>query len=131
MVLTDKGYYDFVVNLNKSYEEMLPLAIKKALSWTSLLFIGYNLEDITFRVIFQGIYILLNPGRDEMSFAVQPIPAFGPDANELVQQYLSTYATYMFKVAAYWGTASQFLQELRERSNFQPDAMQPGRGITG
>ena len=131
MVLTEKDYINFIVNLNK-IDKMLPPAIETALSRTSLMFIGYSLEDIAFRVIFQGISILLNPKRESPGIAVQLAPTLEksqhptegtnlPNASDeklkLAQEWLSSYSDDMYKVLAYWGTSSQFLQELSERWN--------------
>lgn len=62
MVLTERNYIDFVINLNKNDEKLtLPSTIRTALAAaSSLLFIGYSFEDLTFRVIFQGVISLLD-----------------------------------------------------------------------
>lgn len=128
MVLTEKDYISFIVNLNKA-SKLLPPQVEIALSRTSLLFVGYSLKDIAFRVIFQGIFsILLNPKRESTSVAVQlaPIleksqyPAEDQNVDEklkLAQEWLSSYSDDMFKVLAYWGTSNEFLIELRDRWN--------------
>ena len=46
MVLTEKNYIDFVINLNKNDEKLTLLStIGTALAASSLLFIGYSFED--------------------------------------------------------------------------------------
>ena len=61
MVLSEKDYFEFVINLNKNDEkDMLPSVIRTELATSSLLFIGYALEDINFRAIFQGFLSFLS-----------------------------------------------------------------------
>ena len=142
MVLTEKDYINFIVNLNK--ENLLPPPIEIALSQTSLLFVGYSLTDIAFRVIFQGISILLKK-REATSIAVQLKPSLeesqplnegkdSPNATDeklrLAQEWLSSYSDNMFRVGAYWGTSKEFLQELRNRWNkFRNDSIKQTAGV--
>lgn len=127
MVLTEKDYYDFVVSLNKDPEVLLPPSILIALSQTSLLFIGYSLEDIAFRVIFQGISFLLNK-RESTNIFVLPGPPLGKSRGpnedgtfgqkqKLAQEWLSKYSADMFRVTTYRGAPEQFLHELHESWN--------------
>ena len=82
------------------------------MSQTSLLFVGYSLTDIAFRVIFQGISILLKK-REATSIAVQLKPSLeesqplnegkdSPNATDeklrLAQEWLSSYSDNMFRV---------------------------------
>jgi hypothetical protein len=61
MVLTERDYFEFVINLNKSDDkDILPSIIRTELATSSLLFIGYSLEDINFRAIFQGFLSFLS-----------------------------------------------------------------------
>ena len=55
MVLTQKDYFDFVINTNKrDQQDKLPLLFRSNLKMSSLLFIGYTPEDLDFLTIFQG-----------------------------------------------------------------------------
>lgn len=56
MVLTERDYIDFIINISIEGEKaILPAAILKELATSSLLFIGYNLEEMNFRIIFQCV----------------------------------------------------------------------------
>ena len=61
MVLTEKDYFEYVVNLNRNPEkDIIPSPIRTELGLSNLLlFIGYNLDDVNFRVIFQGFLSFL------------------------------------------------------------------------
>ena len=131
MVLTEKDYRDFIINLNRIEEkEILPPAIRIVLAQTSLLFVGYSLEDITFRNIFQGIIILLNPKRQPTNIAVREVPPLGMTRTVPGAQYAkfedrikrkcetsAMYAMQMFGLSTCWGNSQRFLQDLRERWN--------------
>jgi hypothetical protein len=119
MVLTERDYIAFVIELNKQDEKlMLPALLRTALARTKILFIGYSLEDITFRVIFQGINMLLKSYRP-VSFAVQLPPTFktSPDRQELALKYLSSYTSNMFNMVVCWSDTKKFIEELRIRWN--------------
>jgi hypothetical protein len=120
MVLTEKDYIAFAIQLNKEETITLPPLIRKALATTKLLFIGYSLEDLTFRVIFHGISMLLDVDRP-VSFAVQLPPTFSTEEKQkLAQEYLNSYTNDMFKVVVYWKDTQQFIEELRIRwDNYQ------------
>lgn len=108
MVLTEDDYLDFVVNLTR-YRDLLPVPIRGALAGSSLLFIGYAMEDATFKVLFKGLVGSLEASTRRLSIAVQ---LERDSVSE--KQYLDEY----FKdqdVVVYWGTATEFVRELQER----------------
>ena len=113
IALTERDYIDFVININR--EEELPAIIRKALSDTTLLFIGYGLEDINFRVIFQGVIDTQPYTLRESSIAVQLPSGFTEEKKQQAQEYLDNYTKKMFKIAVYWGNALDFAAELRKR----------------
>lgn len=116
MVLTEKDYFDFIINLNKEDEkELLPNIIRLELPLSSLLFIGYALHEINFRTIFQGALSFLGRKSRKISVAVQIPPLVGDDKKERVVSYLNQYTKNMFEVYAYWGNVTNFVAEFRER----------------
>jgi hypothetical protein len=116
MVLTERDYFDFVVNLNKDPEAlMLPAIVRQALATSSLLFIGYTLEDISFRAIFQGVIGLQGTRFREISVSVQLPPPLTSEKVDKAQRYLDQYTRNMFEVRVFWGDVCQFVAELRQR----------------
>ena len=118
MVLTERDYLDFVINLNRHGEEvMLPTDVNSALAKNHYLFIGYSLDDISFRVIFQGVISLVETPFRQKSISVQVPEYLNKYSNKQakVQQYLDKYTEKMFKVHVYWGDAQKFTMELRRR----------------
>jgi hypothetical protein len=109
MVLTEDDYLDFLVNIKE--EQVLPARIQEAISGSSLLFIGYSLNDWTFKVLFRGIINTLEQALRPMHIAVQL-----KNKEDNAEQYLAEYFRGA-KINVYWGTAEEFLQELSERWN--------------
>jgi len=113
LVLTERDYIDFIINMSKE-ERRLPQVIRKALATTSLLFVGYSLEDINFRVIYQGIMSMLSPSYQLPSVAVQLPPSISEMNKHAVIEYLNKYTKNMFKVDVFWGDAEEFVVALRK-----------------
>ena len=77
---------------------------------TTLLLIGYSLEDITFRVILKSINLF-----DKRGIAIlRPPQGLLSDIDKYLV-YMDQYANHMFKMRVYWGNASEFSIELRSR----------------
>ena len=120
MVLSEKDYIDFIVNLsaNKGVD-ILPAVIRKALVSNSLLFVGYSLSDINFRIIFRGIMNSVGKGLMLKNVAVllpPHVPSNRVDNNPNKRlEYLDKYTKDMFKVHVYWGDAYEFSKVLRNR----------------
>jgi hypothetical protein len=113
IVLTEDDYLDFIVNMSQSFEDFLPHQIQSALT-QSLMFVGYSLADIDFRVIFRGLRGNLETALDKTCVAVQlPIDDANPN-KAAVEKFLTEYFDSK-NIRIYWGTASQFAKELWER----------------
>ncbi len=115
LVLTEDDYLDFLVNVSND-RDILPLRIQRALSGTSLLFIGYKLADWSFRVLFRGLVTSTESSLRRISVTVQlPPPREGDSqAAKMQQKYLTKYFGSK-DIRVYWGTASEFAEELRTR----------------
>ena len=117
MVLTEDDYIDFIVNLS-SNNDIIPSAIRRLLVTSSLLFIGYSLEDINFRIIFRGIVNYLGARYQLASVGVLLFPSgLTEDKQNEAQKYLERYTRKMFNIRVYWGTANEFSSELRKHWN--------------
>ncbi|MFC1718509.1 SIR2 family protein [Candidatus Poribacteria bacterium] len=108
LVLTEDDYLDFLVNLSRDQDLLLPPRIQRAITGTSLLFIGYGLEDWDFRVLFHGLVDPMEKGLRRKSVAVQL------DVEGEMKEHLIKYFDNLH-IGVYWGTAQEFVAELRER----------------
>jgi hypothetical protein len=116
MVLTENEYIDFVINLNKD-EKLLPDIIRDSFVNSSLLLIGYNLEDIGFRITFQGIMNVIKSLNRLTNVVVHPLVTITSTDQKRVKaiQYLDTYAKQIFRLLIYWGDVGAFAEELGSR----------------
>jgi hypothetical protein len=115
IVLTEDDYFDFLVNIS-SDPLLIPARIQKALTESSILFIGYGLADWNFRVLLQGLYRFMEKGLGRNHTAVM-IPPDIPDSEaqqRKVQAYLAAYYQNI-DVQIFWGTAREFCTELSKR----------------
>lgn len=116
LVLTEDDYLDFLINISKD-ENLLPLCIRKAMTGSSLLFLGYKIADWDFRVLFRNIvgYLAKSLSRTHISVQIAPEhEGFSQEQQEQVQKYLEAYYA-KDKVRVYWGSCREFAAELRRR----------------
>jgi SIR2-like domain len=120
LVLTEDDYVDFVAALARDLTKVVPEVILEALSWTSLLFVGYSLNDWNFHVLLRLLMSSLAKdrarGETRRSVSIQ-IPnkatiAEGreDDAKQFISDYLGST-----NVDIHWVEAKPFLVELQER----------------
>lgn len=117
LVLTEDDYLDFLVSVSKD-EELLPHQVRRCLAGTSLLFVGYSLADWSFRVLFRGLVTSVEQSLRRISVTVQLPPISDNNGNQTneaeIQNYLAKYFGQI-DIRVYWGTAQEFMTELRTR----------------
>jgi hypothetical protein len=121
LVLTEADYLEFLINFATSQrspeQRIIPTAILPALTRRPLLFIGYSLQDWTFRVLFHGLLRTVAPVQQRRHVSVQlPVPKRSDDmrAADRAKHYLTRYFED-WKISVFWGTTAEFCTELRER----------------
>lgn len=119
LVLTEDDYLDFLVNISRD-EKMLPARVQEAFTGNSLIFVGYRLADWSFKVLFRGLVTTMDATLRRLSVSVQlPPDDVPPEKRQKVQEYLARYFGNIGGVQVFWGTASEFAVELRNRwTNF-------------
>lgn len=117
LVLTECDYLDFLVNVTRDQQKVLPARIQQALAASSLLFIGYSLADWSFRVLLRGVVESIGSSQRRASVAVQLPPEVPFARREAVQKYLARYfgAIGNVTVSVEWCDAREFAAELREK----------------
>ncbi|MGH8905184.1 MAG: SIR2 family NAD-dependent protein deacylase [Egibacteraceae bacterium] len=121
LVLTEDDYLEFLVNITADRamddRRLVPLAILWALTSCPILFIGYDFNDWTCRVLFHGLlrsFLEINPRRH---VAVQPLPPVNKsdvDAQNSSMRYITRYLESR-RISVFWGTVAEFCTELRAR----------------
>ena len=74
IVLTEDDYIEFLVNVAKDLNGKIHHRVLRSLSGTSLMFLGYDLQDISFRSIFKSIVNSLAFGLERTNISVQITP---------------------------------------------------------
>lgn len=112
LVLTDDDFLDFLIHMAQD-RSFLPAAIQAALTGT-LLFIGYRLADIDFRVLFRSLkYVTVLAGRKQsiaVQFPIDPKAGDKDAAEKFVERYLEKN-----DVTVFWGDTQTFTKELTKR----------------
>lgn len=108
IVLTDDDYMDFLVAITQNIgreSDPIPRRIRQAMADSSLVLLGYNLQNWDFKVIFWG---LIKPRPlQQTSVSIQLAP------DEVERTFLQNYLDeFEFKI--YWGDVHQYTQELRQ-----------------
>jgi hypothetical protein len=113
LVITEDDYFDYLIGVKDNWD-LLPKALRGALYSTSLLFLGFRMDDWTFRTFFR---ILVN----EPSFfqlqrrshvAVQIEPDDGHIQNvQRARKYIQDYFSRRW-FSLYMGNTEEFLQAL-------------------
>lgn len=118
LVLTEADYLDFLVQASAKKARFLPPVVKTALASTSLLFVGYRLDDWSFRVLFRSISTAVPTGMDYPSIAIQLPPedvrqGYEQQAQDFLERYFEKIQA-VNKVRVFWGDVTQFSAELRQ-----------------
>ena len=122
MLVTEDDYVDFMVSLaNRGAKEVPVLShwVRRALGLTTLLFIGYSLEDWNFRVLMRHLMKQQKLLRTDQAFSVSiqlpPEDAhLDPERRKAAMKFLSDYLG-LTAIHVHWGTAADFLTELTQR----------------
>ena len=128
MVLTEKDYLDFLVELAETGTELLPDLIRDALGSTAVLFVGYSMNDWSFRILMKAISGSLGGNNSYPGIAVNLVPPLGDESAEHrrnAMEYLGKYFGELQKKKdfnVFWGDAHQFAGELRRRWEARRDA---------
>jgi hypothetical protein len=112
-VLTQDDFFDYLIRTTRY--QLMPPVVSDALVSSSLLFLGFPLDDWKFRIMFR--LILAKGGRKLLEsynhVGVQVDPAETTIANaRRAKKYLERYF-YNSRIDIYWGSAADFLRELR------------------
>ncbi len=116
MVLTEDDHLDYMARMSHDYEFFLPVSVNARLASTTLLFLGYRLEDLDFKIIMRGLLTHLNLQLwDMLHVAVQLEVSQRDEAKEKeVIDYFQKYFANA-RIEIYWGNTHQFMSDLWAR----------------
>lgn len=119
VVLTEDDYFKYLIGITKN-NNRIPTSVRHALTNTALLFLGFQLNDWNFRVLFQSL--LTQAGR-----AARERPQFAhisvqiePEEDRILEpesarRYLESYFSREANIFLYWGSIGDFIKELSAR----------------
>lgn len=119
MVLTEDDYLDFLMYISEE-QQLIPPRIEQAFSDSSLLFMGYSLEDMNFKVLFRKLASYMQRNETARHVSVQLAPKQNESTEDQIKragrqrEYLRRHFDLQ-KVKVYWGTCEEFAADLRAR----------------
>jgi hypothetical protein len=113
LVLTEDNYLDFIFNVARNVRA-IPLRIQRALTGTSLLFLGDKFDSFDLRVALRVIAYYRERSVTRRHIIQLPTPTIIPEQTELFRNYVDRYFSAQ-SMRVYWGTSREFCTELRER----------------
>ncbi len=120
MVLTEDDFFDYLIATSR-LDLLLPNLVGRLMQ-SSLIFLGFRLNDWRFRVLFR--MIVTRPGMQTMKEFSHVGVQVNPDENSLADieramKYMESYFQEAKgeapSISIYWGSAADFLKELRKR----------------
>ncbi len=119
MVLSEDDHFAYLSWVSQQWnlgtESKIAMAVKGACSRNALVFLGFQIDDWTFRVLLQGLAPphVGGHGRRFGSVAVQVSPDQSPYLDpERACSYLQKYLERYHNLNVYWGTLQDFVSEL-------------------
>lgn len=136
MVVTEDDYLDFLVRLSENEaraeqpdEMLIPPRVREAFRNSTLLFLGYSLEDMNFRVLFRSFANYLHRAEGPRHVAVQlrkPSPRNAQERRELEASIRYLQESFkQQKVRPFWGSCADFARELHRRRENKNVALRP------
>lgn len=116
LVLTEDNYFDYLIGVTTN-KNLIPAAVRRALSDTALLFLGFQMDDWNFRVLFRGL--MSQQSRQLRVKYAHVAVQIDPEGSrilepELARRYLERYFQNA-SISIFWGSLEEFLKELRTR----------------
>jgi hypothetical protein len=115
LVYAEDRYFDYLigVTLNKS---LIPGVVRAALNSTSLLFLGFQMDDWEFRVFFR--FLMAQEGRERLKFYSHAAAQIEPEEDRIMdikraRRYLEDYFESE-NISIYWGSTKEFLKTLQK-----------------
>lgn len=116
LVLTEDSYFDYLIGSTLK-RNMIPHYVSSVPGKTALLFLGFKLDEWSFRVMFRNLINQESSMKMKQRFhvAVQVDPEesrfLGPkQARDYLRRYFQNW-----KVSIYWGSVEDFMKEFQQR----------------
>jgi hypothetical protein len=118
LVLSENDYMRFLLNVAKR-PDLIPDPVQESIAGTTLLFLGYQLDDWDFRILLTFLDRFFEGGlRQRKHVSVQLAPSeqnTTAEWRQKVQEHFNHYLGRNFNVDVHWATCEQFMRELWNR----------------
>jgi hypothetical protein len=117
IVLTEDDYFDYLIGVTSS-KDLIPGFVRRALVDTGLLFLGFRLEEWSFRVLFRSV--MSQEGSGKRAKYTHVAAQIDPEEGRILEpqrarKYLESYFQGSH-VSIYWGNVDDFVQELLSKT---------------
>jgi hypothetical protein len=115
LVVSEDQYFDYLIGITRN-KDLIPSALRAALNSTSLLFLGFQMDDWEFRVFFR--FLLAQEGREMLKLFSHAAAQIEPEEDRILdikraRKYLEEYF-HGENIGIYWGSSKEFLLGLQE-----------------
>jgi hypothetical protein len=118
VVLTEDDYFRYLIGATENRLRQVPEPVLRAVSDTALLFLGYQLDDWNFRVLFWTLIAHKGGRRKRYAHVAAQLD---PEEGRIIdpgraRRYLEDYfkqEDIALRVGIYWGTSEHFARELQ------------------
>jgi CHAT domain/SIR2-like domain len=114
LVITEDDYFDFLIGITRD-KDLVPSGVRRAFADSSLMFLGFRLDEWDFRVLFRSIVNQEGDRRKEHTHvAVQIDPEEGSTIEpDRARTYLEKYFQGS-NITIYWGSTESFIKQLHD-----------------
>ncbi|WP_129627960.1 CHAT domain-containing protein [Candidatus Oscillochloris fontis] len=128
LVLTEDDHFDFLLRVAR-VPDLVPLAVREALTDTALLLLGYRIDGWDFRVLYRSL--LQQEGRARRSKYANIAGQVSPDEDYFLlpvqaRRYFERYFDYN-DISIFWGSVEDFTRELLAQIAAAPPPAAPER----
>jgi hypothetical protein len=136
VVTTEDDYFEYLMSTGRKESEH-PVFVRRRLVNSVLVFLGFDLDDWSFRVMFRNLMAIRGKNTQRQKRYPHVAVQINPDEDRILQpsrarRYIEDFVSQDVRISVYWGTAEEFLTELGARwadraAALRPPAPAPGR----
>lgn len=113
LVLTEDDYFEFLIGVTRD-KDLIPAVVRRALTDTALMFLGFQLDDWSFRIFFRSI-MDTQGGNRRTRYAHIAVQVDPDEMRNLDPRRARAYLEEYFQddsISIYWGQSGDFIREL-------------------
>jgi hypothetical protein len=115
-VITEDDYFDYLIGVT-SNKDLIPAGVRRALADTALMFLGFSMDDWSFRVLFRSI--MNQSGGSRRSRYAHVAVQINPEEGRIIEvdaarRFFESYF-HSSAITIYWGSVEDFVRELADQ----------------